>query len=37
VLDPPVADTGQCGEVTFVDGSEESCRILGGGAKVLCK
>ena len=30
-------DTGQCGEAAFVDGNEDSCRILGDGAKVLCK
>jgi len=29
--------TGQCGEAAFVDGSDDSCRILGNGAKVLCK
>ena len=29
--------TGQCGEVAFVDGGEDSCRVLGEGAKVLCK
>jgi len=32
VLDPPLADSGQCGEATY-----PGCRILGGGAKLLCK
>jgi len=37
VIDPPVATTGQCGEATFVDGTDESCRILGAGDRLLCK
>src|SRR5262249_7737098 len=37
VIDAPVAATGQCGEANFVDGTEESCRLLAGGDKMLCK
>ena len=37
VIDPPVATTGQCGEATFTDGTDESCRLLSAGAKLLCK
>jgi len=37
VFSPPLGTTGQCGEATFVDGSPDTCRILGAGAKILCK
>jgi hypothetical protein len=37
VIDPPVATTGQCGEATVVDNTDQACRLLAAGDKVLCK
>jgi len=37
VIDTPVATTGQCGEATFVDNTDQACRLLSAGAKLLCK
>jgi len=37
VLDPPVTGTDQCGEATFVNSTEQACRLLGHGSKLLCK
>jgi hypothetical protein len=37
VIDPPVATTGQCGEATFADNTDQACRLLSAGAKLLCK
>jgi hypothetical protein len=37
ILDPPLADAGQCGEATFTDAGTQACRLLGGGSKLLCK
>ncbi|MGH7893658.1 MAG: hypothetical protein ACREQL_03270, partial [Candidatus Binatia bacterium] len=37
VIDPPVATTGQCGEASFADGTEESCQVFAAGAKLVCK
>jgi hypothetical protein len=37
VIDTPVATTGQCGEATFVDNTDQACRLLAACAKLLCK
>jgi hypothetical protein len=36
VIDPPVATTGQSGEATVVDNTDQACRLLAAGDKVLC-
>jgi hypothetical protein len=37
VLDPPLAVNGQCGEAIYKASTAQTCRILGGGAELLCK
>jgi len=37
VLDPPLAVNGQCGEAIYQASTAQTCRVLGGGAELLCK